>query len=183
MWRTGGEYTCRAIFRKAPLCHLRPLCRVHSSPMPSTIGRSALCNAGRFFSAASSWYSTASIPSAWDSSCRSSPRTSACRCRRSVQCCQRRCSGLMVAAMASGPIADRYGRRWVVIVSVIVRAVRAAHGARDDGERAAAVSISDRSRPRRCDAERRRAHVEITRRDGCSRSSSARSSSVCRPAR
>jgi AAHS family 4-hydroxybenzoate transporter-like MFS transporter len=31
--------------------------------------------------------------------------------------------GLMVAAMASGPIADRYGRRWVVIVSVIVFAL------------------------------------------------------------
>ena len=28
--------------------------------------------------------------------------------------------GLMIAAMASGPIADRYGRRWVVIVSVVV---------------------------------------------------------------
>jgi len=31
--------------------------------------------------------------------------------------------GLMIAAMASGPIADRYGRRWVVIVSVFVFAV------------------------------------------------------------
>ena len=28
--------------------------------------------------------------------------------------------GLMIAAMASGPIADRWGRRWVVIVSVFV---------------------------------------------------------------
>lgn len=28
--------------------------------------------------------------------------------------------GLMIAAMASGPIADRYGRRWVVIVSVVI---------------------------------------------------------------
>lgn len=28
--------------------------------------------------------------------------------------------GLMIAAMASGPIADRWGRRWVVIVSVVV---------------------------------------------------------------
>ena len=31
--------------------------------------------------------------------------------------------GLMVAAMASGPIADRWGRRWVVIVSVLVFAL------------------------------------------------------------
>ena len=31
--------------------------------------------------------------------------------------------GLMIAAMASGPIADRYGRRWVIIVSVFVFAV------------------------------------------------------------
>jgi MFS transporter, AAHS family, 4-hydroxybenzoate transporter len=31
--------------------------------------------------------------------------------------------GLMIAAMASGPIADRWGRRWVVIVSVAVFAV------------------------------------------------------------
>ena len=31
--------------------------------------------------------------------------------------------GLMIAAMASGPIADRWGRRWVVIVSVFVFAV------------------------------------------------------------
>jgi AAHS family 4-hydroxybenzoate transporter-like MFS transporter len=31
--------------------------------------------------------------------------------------------GLMVAAMASGPIADRWGRRWVVIVSVVVFAL------------------------------------------------------------
>jgi len=31
--------------------------------------------------------------------------------------------GLMVAAMVSGPIADRFGRRWVVIVSVAVFAV------------------------------------------------------------
>ena len=31
--------------------------------------------------------------------------------------------GLMVAAMASGPIADRWGRRWVIIVSVVVFAV------------------------------------------------------------
>jgi len=31
--------------------------------------------------------------------------------------------GLMIAAMASGPIADRWGRRWVVIVSVVVFAV------------------------------------------------------------
>jgi len=31
--------------------------------------------------------------------------------------------GLMIAAMASGPIADRCGRRWVVIVSVFVFAV------------------------------------------------------------
>src|SRR5207248_68287 len=28
--------------------------------------------------------------------------------------------GLMIAAMGSGPIADRYGRRWVVIVSVVI---------------------------------------------------------------
>ena len=38
--------------------------------------------------------------------------------------------GLMIAAMASGPIADRYGRRWVVIVSVIVFAVFALFTAR-----------------------------------------------------
>jgi MFS transporter, AAHS family, 4-hydroxybenzoate transporter len=31
--------------------------------------------------------------------------------------------GLMIAAMASGPIADRWGRRWVVIVSVFVFAI------------------------------------------------------------
>src|SRR5712691_4914630 len=31
--------------------------------------------------------------------------------------------GLMIAAMASGPIADRWGRRWVVIASVVVFAV------------------------------------------------------------
>src|SRR5262245_27524565 len=31
--------------------------------------------------------------------------------------------GLMVAAMVSGPIADRFGRRWVVIASVAVFAV------------------------------------------------------------
>jgi AAHS family 4-hydroxybenzoate transporter-like MFS transporter len=31
--------------------------------------------------------------------------------------------GLMIAAMVSGPIADRYGRRWVVIVSVVIFAV------------------------------------------------------------
>src|SRR5262245_19627477 len=31
--------------------------------------------------------------------------------------------GLMIAAMASGPIADRWGRRWVVIVSVFVFAL------------------------------------------------------------
>ncbi|HKB14369.1 MAG TPA: aromatic acid/H+ symport family MFS transporter [Vicinamibacterales bacterium] len=31
--------------------------------------------------------------------------------------------GLMAAAMASGPIADRWGRRWVLIVSVLVFAV------------------------------------------------------------
>ena len=31
--------------------------------------------------------------------------------------------GLMIAAMASGPIADRWGRRWVVIMSVAVFAV------------------------------------------------------------
>jgi len=31
--------------------------------------------------------------------------------------------GLMIAAMASGPMADRWGRRWVVIVSVMVFAL------------------------------------------------------------
>jgi AAHS family 4-hydroxybenzoate transporter-like MFS transporter len=31
--------------------------------------------------------------------------------------------GLMIAAMASGPIADRWGRRWVVIVSVTIFAI------------------------------------------------------------
>ena len=31
--------------------------------------------------------------------------------------------GLMIAAMASGPMADRWGRRWVVIVSVFVFAL------------------------------------------------------------
>jgi len=38
--------------------------------------------------------------------------------------------GLMIAAMASGPIADRYGRRWVVIVSVLVFAIFALWTAR-----------------------------------------------------
>jgi MFS transporter, AAHS family, 4-hydroxybenzoate transporter len=31
--------------------------------------------------------------------------------------------GLMIAAMGSGPIADRFGRRWVIIVSVLVFAL------------------------------------------------------------
>ena len=38
--------------------------------------------------------------------------------------------GLMIAAMASGPIADRWGRRWVVIVSVVVFGVFALLSAR-----------------------------------------------------
>jgi len=38
--------------------------------------------------------------------------------------------GLMIAAMASGPMADRWGRRWVIILSVLVFAVFALMTAR-----------------------------------------------------